>query len=447
MNSSILKTALSPTIMALAFTVQYAMAESDVIADDPGSHRAVGIPAMLNGDATIANQGPPDALKGYWTHERLKNAAPLPLPQIEPASRGQGTRSSSKHPPSFVVEATSPAGASYAQGYASVPVVINTKGLRWKGTNTLAARVNGKLWFSATDGKNYFCSASTVASAGESLIVTASHCVRNAKGYYTNFLYIPDYSGSRGMTSPYGKWTAKQIFSVNDEGQTGDNDVAFITLNPDEQGRHIETVTGASGLIFNISDNVVKKRVFRFGYSGGHDYGQQLTYCYNNGKYENKLVKHQCNMKDGSNGGPVVTDFPHDNDAYGLTFGVTSVSYGGAPGFTGQAPFNDTVFRLYQKAGQLLPEIYVDEGYIKIKNAYHNRGSQWFVYSATSADYSLGKHAQVKISDILTPAEGKPYLKDADVIYVYALAASTQANYTEGEAVKSGMVAITVRPH
>lgn len=443
MGSSIIKFISHYSVLILAVTALPLNAKGRTDADDSIYQGFVAVPAELSRDAAIMSNDASDALRMYWTPERLKDATPMPLPlkDLLPPAPSLPQESS----PSFTVEPTYPIAEKPVEPYTSTNVSPNTQGLRWDAAQTLAARFNGKLWLTDTEGNRAVCSASTVASAGKSLIVTASHCVRNKKGYFTNFLYIPGYTKLKSSATPYGEWAASQIYSANTEGSTSNNDVAFIALKPDENGRKIEEVTGASGLLFNISSSLAEKKSFRFGYPGNHDNGQELTYCYTGGVYEKDYLRHECNMTAGSSGGPSVTDFPHGSYSYGHTFGVNSVRYGGTPVRTGQALFGDVAQRTYQKAGSLLPEIYMENGYIKIKNSFQNNDSIWYIYNPLSGHYLYNVSKQVQISDILNPGDNKNYLKEGDVIYVYAQTTSTQADFTAGAMVKSKLVEVKIK--
>lgn len=445
MKLSVIKIISPYALLVLTVMNSPANAQGRIISGDPSAQGLIAVPAELDSDAALMSQDSSDALRQYWTPERLRDATPVPLPRKETVTSDDGKRSSKTSSRLFTIKPTYPDADKPVEGYTSTTVSLNTQGLRWNGEKTLAARINGKLWFSDKDGNRYVCSASTVASAGKSLIATASHCVRNKKGYFTNFLFIPAFSQKNGTAAPYGEWTANEIFSANNEGHSSGNDVSFISLKSDKNGMKIEDLTGASGLFFNISPNLAEKLSFRFGYPGNHDGGQELTYCYTKGKYEKDFLRHYCNMTGGSSGGPVVTDFPQNGYSYGHTFGVTSVSYGGTPALTGLALFGDVEQRTYQRAGRLSPEIYIEDGYIKIKNAYHDNDSIWYAYNPLSGHYPLGVAAQMKISDIISPGEDKKYLKDGDVIYVYAQTTSTQADFTMGEMVKSKLVEVKIK--
>lgn len=442
MSSSIIKFISHYSVLIFAITTLPLNAQSRTDAEDSISQGFGAAPAELSKDAAVMSTDASDALRMYWTPERLKDATPMPLPQKDLLTPAPSSPQDSS--PSFTVEPTT-AAEKPVERYTSINVSLNTQGLKWDAAQTPAARVNGKLWLTDTEGNRSVCSASTVASAGKSLIVTASHCVRNKKGYFTNFLYIPGYSKMRSSATPFGEWAASQIYSANIDGSTSNNDVAFIALKPDQNGRKIEDVTGASGLFFNISSNLAEKKSFRFGYPGNHYNGQELTYCYTGGVYEKDYLIHECNMTAGSSGGPSVTDFPHDSYSYGHTFGVNSIRYVGTPVRTGQALFGDLEQRIYQKAGSLTPEIYMENGYIKIKNAFQNKDSKWFIYNPLSGHYLYNVSKQVKISDILNPSENKKYLKEGDVIYVYAQTTSTQADFTAGEMVKSKLVEVKIK--
>ena len=422
----------------------YANSGSEARSDDTASQALLSAPAGLSKDAAALSTDSTKALRMYWTSERLKNAVPMPLLQAKSGTFSQKDKSTNHTLPPLIIEPTLPVNKIGLENEQWTNVIENTDGLKWDDANSQAARINGKLWFSKPGGGTYVCSASAVTSAGKSLIATASHCVRDKDGFYTNFFYVPAHSQESGSYAPYGEWTAKEIYSANDEGHGGSNDVAFIVLNPDSKGRKLEDVTGASGLIFNIPRDKAEQLSFRFGYPANRYGGQELTYCYNKGTYEEGWLKHSCNMTGGSSGGPVVTDFPHNAYSYGHIFGVASVTYGGTPATTGQATFGDTEQRTYKEAGKLLPDVYEENGYIKLKNSFDGNAT-WHIHNPQTGHYYYGAGKEVKISRILEPDNNKEYLEFGDVIYVYARALTINADGSEGKRVMTNKIELKIR--
>src|SRR5207253_1428540 len=73
-------------------------------------------------------------------------------------------------------------------------------------------RAIGKLFFSIAGQGDFSCSAAVVSSSNKSVVWTAGHCVYTAGvGFHSNFSFVP---GRRARSSPFGAWTAKQVFTL-----------------------------------------------------------------------------------------------------------------------------------------------------------------------------------------------------------------------------------------
>ncbi|MEU2793813.1 trypsin-like serine protease [Streptomyces sp. NPDC007100] len=107
------------------------------------------------------------------------------------------------------------------------------------------------------DGEHH-CTASVVDSPKGNLIATAAHCVDftpedEADGYEPGPLtgdveFAPRFSGAGEGTAPYGKWKVSGIH-IPDTWESSDDDrgdYAFLTVEPDAQGRSIQEVVGAA---------------------------------------------------------------------------------------------------------------------------------------------------------------------------------------------------------
>lgn len=103
----------------------------------------------------------------------------------------------------------------------------------------------GVLFSVDGDARAHHCTASVVRSPHRNLILTAGHCDPGE-----NAAFVPQYR-SGADTQPYGVWAISETFSYPDRGTTGsasDLDFAFATVEPDEFGRQIESVTGGNVL-------------------------------------------------------------------------------------------------------------------------------------------------------------------------------------------------------
>ncbi len=109
----------------------------------------------------------------YWTPERMKQAVPA-----ERASRP--------------VLAAKPTKGSEGSAAASAEVPLPYPS------------AYGKVFFTSNSNVNYVCSGTALASANESVVWTAGHCVNEGPGaFYKNFLFVPAY---RDGAAPYGKF-------------------------------------------------------------------------------------------------------------------------------------------------------------------------------------------------------------------------------------------------
>jgi V8-like Glu-specific endopeptidase len=124
-------------------------------------------------------------------------------------------------------------------------------------TAHLALR-EGALFYHNSSG-GHFCTASSVDSPTDDLLITAAHCINggNGKGYNKDLVFIPQY---RNGSEPYGEWTVDKML-VADQWENSadpDYDVGFFTVKP-EDGKNIADVLGSNTLAFNTGfDHVVR---------------------------------------------------------------------------------------------------------------------------------------------------------------------------------------------
>lgn len=227
-----------------------------------------------------------DAVEGYWTLERMKNAKPSPMPvkkgdpipyfkdktQLDTGTPGRASSGDSKKVLS--TEGSIPEGTSLlltdhqldsllyarsveplANGYDVYPPPSNDVYV-WLALygnypwhfNRFPFSAIGKVFF--TKGYyNYVCSGSV---AWNRAVLTAGHCLCDGSGHWhTNWIFVPAYkSGYR----PYGSWysfwkiTFSSFFNSHDYGR----DVGFAAVS-DKAGYRIDQRTGHLGFAWNWS--------------------------------------------------------------------------------------------------------------------------------------------------------------------------------------------------
>ncbi|MFD9517624.1 trypsin-like serine peptidase [Streptomyces sp. NPDC059979] len=89
----------------------------------------------------------------------------------------------------------------------------------------------GALFAGGLDG-GHFCTASVVRGGGRDVIATAAHCLESP---YTT-LFAPGYRDGR---APYGLWKLTGVYVAPGwtDGQDPDDDIAFATVAPADEGR------------------------------------------------------------------------------------------------------------------------------------------------------------------------------------------------------------------
>jgi len=230
-------------------------------------------------------------------------AASAPLTDSAPVARGEAGQ----------VEATAPVDQLDSAAPGSLRAGSTAE--RWTGSRTSPpASTSGKIFFVGDDGLNYVCSGSTVNSGGKNLVYTAGHCVHgggSSRQWYeeSTWVFAPAYDETSSNPSPYGMWTAGQLWSLTAWIQSGDRryDIGVAVMQTDGSGRHIVNVVGGQGIEWNYP---LVQFVYQFGYPQRSPFdGRTLQYCtgttYDDGGNEGI----DCNMTEGASGGPWLDDF------------------------------------------------------------------------------------------------------------------------------------------
>jgi hypothetical protein len=264
------------------------------------------------------------AVRAYWTPERMREAEPASL-LLDAA--GEPRR----------VEA----GRAAEQSAAA---------------RAYPERVHGKVFFTLIGGSSpgdYVCSGTVVASDGHALVWTAGHCVAGADvgtGFATNWEFVPGYDSG---AAPYGRWPASAL-ATTDGWRDAANvrvDLGAATVARDGEGRGIEDVIGARGIVF---DERREQRFSIFGYPAQPNLftlppridfdGEHLFRCDSETVGSDSPpgsgpapVEVDCDMTGGSSGGGWVI-------ADGLLNGLTSYGYA-ADGYHLYGPYFGTAAR------------------------------------------------------------------------------------------------------
>ena len=222
----------------------------------------------------------------YWTADRMRSAIPGDV--LAGKALERGNRSSD----------------------ATVEKGNDTKVKATKGRATIAQSETpvshiGKVFFTM-GGANYVCSGNAVSSPNKSTVSTAGHCVNEGPGANaTNFVFVPAYQNG---AAPYGKWTAKALYSPTAWSKNGDMayDTGFAVMNP-LNGQTLTAVVGGSGVAFNQAYGLTYKS---FGYPAASPFnGETLKSCTGTASKDpfNPQFGTQgipCDMTGGSSGGP-----------------------------------------------------------------------------------------------------------------------------------------------
>ncbi|MFH8343731.1 trypsin-like serine peptidase [Streptomyces sp. NPDC018045] len=174
----------------------------------PASGATAGVTAAAVDDG--AGGWTSEAAARYWTAGRMAAAVPA----------GTGSGKSAGAP---AARATAAAGRT-ARHFDGVPSV-------------------GVLFSVDKDARAHHCTASVVRSPHRNLILTAGHCDPGARA-----AFVPQYR-SGAATQPYGVWAVARGFTDPRRTGTGpgsDLDFAFATVEPDADGRALESVTGGN---------------------------------------------------------------------------------------------------------------------------------------------------------------------------------------------------------
>ncbi|MFJ2740552.1 trypsin-like serine peptidase [Streptomyces sp. NPDC087440] len=256
-------TALSVTVAALAATLA------------PASS-----PAPTGEDA--------DAVRTYWTAERMREAVAATDARD---TQGRRDRAFDDGPP------------------AGVP---------WRGSADSVSHI-GRLFMVLPGGQKATCTAAVVTAANRDVVATAGHCVHleAAGGAMKSLLFVPGYDNGN---APYGSYPARSVAVAPAWTEREDHtaDFAFVALDTDDRGRHVQDVVGSARAVFTARPGGTRTAL---GYPFLPPYdGKALQYCAGNATpvKDDRLAGGSqlkpCRMTNGASGGPWYAPLPDGED-------------------------------------------------------------------------------------------------------------------------------------
>ncbi|MFJ5219252.1 trypsin-like serine peptidase [Streptomyces sp. NPDC088354] len=286
----------------------------------------------------------------YWTPERMKLAGAM-VPEITPVPEDDNTPDDSR------------------------PLPANTpdSGSVWTHGGAVDRNV-GRLFFTFDDGYDGSCTATVVAGANRSTVITAAHCLRSVGSpsaddtWNHNFYFVPGY---RNGTKPLGGFTVRTMATSSrwnaDPDTTESSDVAaagydtgFLVANPTAEGNPIADITGSQHIGFGRP--VQDEFVHTFGYPNyglnvpSDTYvGSRMIHCAgpsHPGPVVPLLWGETCDMSSGSSGGPHLAHFD-TRTGTGTVVGITTSDQELAGGQTPTlyaTRLGDSAHRLYNWA-------------------------------------------------------------------------------------------------
>ncbi|WP_245967090.1 trypsin-like serine peptidase [Sphaerisporangium album] len=229
-----------------------------------------------------------------------------------------------------------------------VPPIGQEKVTPTKVKNVNLPRTIGKVFF-RLNGKDYWCSASSIQGKHRNLVATAGHCVYDVdsnRDTLDEWIFIPGYYQGK---APWGIYPGKSAYTHFDFGtyEDFDSDYAFVTVyngvtadswnSPkwEDAGRLGDNV-GGQGFAWNQK---IGQPVYAFGYPAGvHPDGDQPysghtpKYCYGKTtaagvasafKAEAQIAI-KCSFTAGASGGPWIAQYS-STKRLGYINGVTSL--------------------------------------------------------------------------------------------------------------------------
>jgi V8-like Glu-specific endopeptidase len=160
----------------------------------------------------------------------------------------------------------------------------------------------GRIFYTQ-NGSGYACSANVVESANRSTIATAGHCLTTNQVFSTDTVFYPAYESGE---SPYGAWpvVGGAVPSSWATGNDRVDDSGFLAVSKDSAGEDLESVVGASPVLF---DQSTTEEASVYGYPAALRFdGEHLDRCRGmSSPFVETMISIACDMNEGVSGGPI----------------------------------------------------------------------------------------------------------------------------------------------
>lgn len=307
-----------------------------------------------SGDVAVKKlSGNVDAVRGFWTADRIEQAVTNGAPAAEPNALdivrvplSSGSLLSAMHP----VKSKKIPRSKY-------------KARRVTNRMSPSMRSHGLVVFTFGDGY-YSCSGTVAKAPSRSLVWTAAHCMtdaaRTSDQYATNWAFIPAYKDG---DAPYGVWPATSLAVTRSwlraRGQYGragsQLDFGAAVVAPDGEQR-IQSVVGSRKVVFNGKR---KQRYKIYGYPASDTIqrftGESPFFCKSQwledarGMPKPKPIEVACELTTGASGGAWI-------GKKGRIFAVNSYRTGSIrPPILGGAYLGPQARKLYNKMDGIEP--------------------------------------------------------------------------------------------
>lgn len=208
----------------------WAASVAAVIAASAMASVAAAAPAGTVSAATgTGGQAASDAVRAYWTPERMREAKPVKITGVKSALPAPDGKPGS-------TPAAAPASGHSATAAAN-----------------LAPSRLGKIYYvDPWDNSNRSCDGNALNSPSRLLVITSAGCVysRAGRDWMRNWIFVPDtFQGSQ----PYGAFAAKQYIAFNAWINDGNlnYDMAMVSTWNNQYNQRLVDAVGGDGLGWN----------------------------------------------------------------------------------------------------------------------------------------------------------------------------------------------------
>lgn len=307
-----------------------------------GAARYASTVARMPDGRTLATAADAEAIRRYWTPERMRRAVP-PRAPARPIDTGGAA-----FDPSTRTESQPPSAEAIAEAARAAGAEITP--------DAVASRTVGKVFFiDPIGGKERVCSGATVNSTKGRLVATAGHCVHNGL-WMRGWIFAPQYNN--GLHPVYGQWIAGNLAARTDwiyYARTN-ADVGVAIMDNNLSGRRIIDVVGGNGLAWNQG---LGQRVDILGYPAEYPHDGWIQKSCAGSTYrgldQGQIGAGPCDFNEGSSGSPILLGYGELGSGLGYVSSVVANTYTPLPNEVFGPYFDDVNAGLFYYAEAISP--------------------------------------------------------------------------------------------